>query len=78
MSPDGQRVLALFSDYPTGYQLAIRTPAEWSSLLLGSPSLLSDHIVRMSHTASGALVITVPAGRALPGRPNANIYAESP
>jgi hypothetical protein len=78
MSPDGKRVVAQFSDYPNGIRLAIRTPTGWESVLLGSPSMGTDRVIRMGHTATGALVITAPDGQAAAGRPNASIYLESP
>jgi len=78
MSADGSRVVAVLFDYPEAVDLAVRTPAGWTAVELGSPCIATGGTVRLGQTASGALEVTVPGPEPAAGRPNASIYVETP
>ena len=56
LAADGQRVHALFSKYPDGLWLTVRTPDGWQPMQLGSPA---PWLSLIGLTADGKITVTV-------------------
>jgi hypothetical protein len=74
LSPDGQRIDALYSRYPDGLWLVAGGVSGWASVQLGSPAPFSG---RVSLTGDGGIMVSVPHGSGPTVHPNASISSST-